>query len=163
MIDTRTYAIPLPPHPTRPQPLTVAKKLDISVKRGVEAGLLMGAYQWMLHLLHISDILPLQLLSLAYLALVLLRSIRKNKPKVGRIYFLRSALTLGSLISFFAALTLLLTKSLALTWSVNSGIPDQQLVDTLSRIAPQAGIVFITGCLVSLLFWRLFRYPEIDV
>lgn len=162
MIDLNTYAVPYTQHPSLPKTLSITEKLEIGVKRGLEAGLLMGAYQWMLYLLNISNVLPLQLLSYGYLALVLLRSIRKSKPKLGKKHFFRGALAIGGLISFFAALTLLLIKGLA-TASTTANLHYLQIKTILAQAAPEAGIIFATGCIASLVFWRLFRYPKIQV
>lgn len=113
----------------------------------------------MLQLLHISDVVPLHVLSYSYLALVLLRSIRKSKPKLGRQHFFRGSLLIGSFISFFAALTLLLIQSLIAVFDYHY-LP---LDSILAEAIPEAGMVFITGCVASLLFWRLLRYPKLQI
>jgi len=162
MTNTRNHVISFTPPRIQIKTLTTREKLDIGAKRGVEAGILMGVYQWMLHVLQISDVLPLQILCYAYLALVLLRSIRKRRPQLGKKNFLPSLLTLGGFISLFAALTLLLTKSTALIWLTYATDGNLQIKYILKQIIPQAGIVLMVGCLTCFLFWRFFRYPRIE-
>lgn len=141
--------------------LTHSEKLELAVKRGIEAGLLMGAYQWLTQLLHIDHISPIYLLSYAYLALVLLRMVRKNQKRLGRNTFFRNVLWLGSMTSLFAGLTLLFLRLIDSFWRK----PISEW--SLQHIQPwtldhglECLSVWIVGTLMSIALWRLFRYPR---
>ncbi len=140
--------------------LTFSTGLEIAVKKGLEAGLLMSFYQWLLVLTGIEHLFILQVVGYSYLALVLLRGLRHLKRYSTRNTYFKHSLTLGVGISFFTALVAILQYLITYEYRPTLQVEAWNLSMHWQAIGPEFLTILLSGTIMSLLIWYFLKYPE---
>ena len=139
--------------------LTFSTGLEIAVKKGLEAGLLMSFYQWLLVLTGIDHLVILQAVGYAYLALVLLRALRHVKRYSSRKTYFKNSLLLGVGISFFTALVAILQYLVNYEYSLALQVKAWNVNMHWQQVGPEFLTILLSGTILSLLIWFFLKYP----
>jgi len=139
--------------------LTFSTGLEIAVKKGLEAGLLMSFYQWLLVLMGIDHLVILQAVGYSYLALVLLRGMRQVKRYSTRKTYFKNSLMLGVGISFFTALMAILQYLITYQYGPALQVTAWNIQMHVQAVGPEFMTILLSGAIMSLLIWHFLKYP----
>jgi len=139
--------------------LTFSTGLEIAVKKGLEAGLLMSFYQWLLMLTGIDHLIILQAVGYSYLALVLLRGLRYVKRYSTRNTYFKNSLWLGVGISFFTAMVAILQYLVTYEYGPTLQVNAWSLQMHWQAVGPEMLTILLSGTIMSLLIWHFLKYP----
>jgi hypothetical protein len=142
--------------------LTFYTGLEIAIKKGLEAGLLMSFYQWLLVLIGIDHLLVLQAVGYSYLALVLLRGLRHVKWYSTRYTYFKNSLLLGVGISFITALVSILQYLFTYEYGPTLEVEAWNVQMHWQQVGPEFLTILLSGTILSLLIWYFLKYPTAD-